>query len=234
MLGGVHSGSHRLFDRPASYTVRFGLDQLVRRHLRGVWVRGTMPSGPAVWAANHHSWWDFFVAAAALRSLGRADVSVLMSAANIGHRDRYRWAGVIGTDELRLAAHTVAAGAVLVVFPEGRLRPAGPLGPVQPGAAWLAGRAGAPVFTVATRVLLRGQQAPEAYLDVAPGTSGSDLGPVLRAQLGRLDGELAASDPDVPLPGFTRAVVGVRSWQDRLRGCLGIEADPTLPASADE
>jgi 1-acyl-sn-glycerol-3-phosphate acyltransferase len=206
----------------AGAAMRVGLDQLVRRNLRGVWVRGALPSGPAVWISNHHSWWDYFVAAAALRSTGRTDVGVLMDAANIGRREVYRTGGVVGTDELRAAADMVNAGAVLVVFPEGRLLPAGPLGPTRPGGQWLADRTGAPVWAVATRVVLRAQQAPEAYLDVAPTRTPRPDGTVppaedsLRDQLARLDAELSRADPDEPLPGFRQVVPGVRSWHERI------------------
>ena len=77
-------GVRRAVTGSAQTLLRGGLDQLVRRNLRGVWVQGVLPTGSCVWAANHHSWWDFFVAAAALRDAGRLDVGVLMDAGNIG------------------------------------------------------------------------------------------------------------------------------------------------------
>ena len=129
-------------------------------------MRGELPTHAAIWAANHHSWWDYFVARAALRAAGRTDVGVLMDPTNIPSRKLFGWAGAVGSDRLRTAAELTLSGGVLAIFPEGQLRAPGPLGAVRPGAAWLARRTGATPLAVATRVVLRGHQAPEAYLDI--------------------------------------------------------------------
>ena len=197
------------------------LDQLVRRNLRGIWVRGELPNSAAVWTANHHSWWDYFAAAGALRAAGHPEVAVLVDAAGMPRPGALRMAGVVLTTELRTALRKLASGAVLVVFPEGQLRPAGPVGPLRPGARWLADTAGVPLLVVATRVLLRGNQAPEAYLDVS-----AALGPQedpqrrLGTAVDDLDAELAGADPMLPLPGFRRTVRGVRSWNERFGGAM--------------
>ncbi|WP_239020798.1 lysophospholipid acyltransferase family protein [Nakamurella antarctica] len=217
--------------RETGSALRLGLNQAVRRNLRGVWVRGDLPaSGPVVWMSNHHSWWDFFVAASALKAMGRRS-GVLMEAANMGNRELFRGAGVLGTDELRRTTHAFRTHSVLVVFPEGELFPAGPLRPIRPGAEWIANRSGAQLAVVATRVVLRGQQAPEAYLDILGNDTRAhpesapppDAGALLREGLAHLDDELQNSDPNVPLPGFVKVVSGVRSWQERLNkhGLLG-------------
>lgn len=199
----------------------FALDQLVRRNLRGIWVRGDLPTGAAVWTTNHHTWWDFFAAAGALRAAGRPDVAVLVDAATMSRPGALRLAGVILTTELRTALARLAGGAVLVVFPEGELRPAGPVGPARPGARWLSDRSGAPLVVVATRVLLRGNQAAEAYLDIGPPVGpGDDPHALLTAAVERLDAELAMADPMVPLPGFGQVVRGVRSWNERFGGAM--------------
>jgi len=194
----------------------FCLDQLVRRNLRGVWVRGELPTQAAIWAANHHSWWDYFVARAALRAAGRTDVGVLMDPANIPSRTLFGWAGAVGSDRLRTAAELTLSGGVLAIFPEGQLRAPGPLGAVRPGAAWLARRTGATPLAVATRVVLRGHQAPEAYLDIVPVPAAAGLPEVLADRLADLDGTLAVADPAHPLPGYRQVVRGVRSWSERI------------------
>lgn len=200
---------------PAAVT-GFCLDQLVRRNLRGVWIRGDLPAGPAIWAANHHSWWDFFVARAALRSAGRTDVGVLMDPANIGSRRMFGWAGAVGTDRLRAAVQVPRTGGVLVLFPEGELRAPGPLGALRPGAAWFARRSGAPTLAVVTRVVLRGHQAPEAYLDITAVPAAATLADVLAGRLASVDAELATADPSHPIPGYRQVVRGVRSWSERM------------------
>lgn len=193
--------------------------KLVHRNLRGVWVRGELPVGPAIWVANYHSWWDFFVAVVALRAAGRTDTWVLVDSNSVGNERLFRSAGAIPSTEIRQALDKVIAGGVLVVFVEGELRAAGPVVSVRPGATWLAGRSGAPIVTVATRVVLRGQQAPEAYLDVVPQNANGSAAD-LAELVSRLDLQILSSDPEIPLPGFRQVVKGVRSWHERFGGAM--------------
>jgi hypothetical protein len=208
--------------------MRRALSFLVRGGLRGVWLRGLPPPGAFVFAANHHSWWDPFVAMVLLHQLDRSSC-VLMLQQNL---DRYPFArplGVFGTGEHRRGLAYLRAGRVLVVFPEGGLRPAGPPGKLAGGAAWYATRAGVPLWAAAARVLMRGQQAPEAYVsaaevaaEVAAGAGGTTavltarLARQLADQLADLERLNASSDPRAALPGFTPVVAGRRSWDERV------------------
>ena len=199
-----------------------GLDQLVRRNLRGVWLVGDLPRGACVWASNHHSWWDFFVANAALRSTGRRDVGVLMKEENLGNTMLFEQNRVVGTRQIRTALGLLQSGNVLVVFPEGDLRPLGPVSKVERGARWLADRGGSELRAVATRVVLRGNQSPEAYLRVSkPLSAGTDLGVELSGLVAELDGDLSSADPARPLPGYRQVVSGVRSWNERFEALRG-------------
>lgn len=199
---------------PVAGFLRTGFGFLVRRRLRGVWLRGEPPAGPFVWASNHHGWWDAFVAAVVLWSRGR-EITVLMDPVNLERFAYLRRLGVLGTNEPRRTLAALASGRVVVIFPEGRLRPPGPLAPLHPGARWLASRAGVPLVAVAVRVVLRGHESPEAYLDLEP-VGPADLRDVLSRRLEALDGLLATADPREPLPGFERAIGGRRSWDERL------------------
>jgi 1-acyl-sn-glycerol-3-phosphate acyltransferase len=198
------------------------LRMTVRGGLGGVWARGQLPAGPVVWAANHHSWWDPFIAGALLSAAGRRMVLL----ADPGNVNRYQFArriGVVGTDELRTALGALRGGAVLVVYPEGRLLPAGPPGPLAAGAAWSAARAPARLCSVSVRVLMRGRQHPEAYVVFGEVDACGPLPQVtgrlrerLRGDLADLDRLSADAEPSQPLPGFTRAVRGRRSWDERV------------------
>lgn len=199
---------------PVAAFLRTGFGVIVRRRLRGVWLRGDVPEGGFVWASNHHGWYDAFVAATLLWRRGR-DVTVLVSEANLARFGYLRRAGAIGAHELRPALRALQGGHAVVVFPEGELRPAGPLGPLADGAAWLAKRGDAPLVAVATRVVMRGHELPEAYLDLSPVGEGK-LEPHLRQRLGALDDALRTSDPRLPLAGFSLAMGGRRSWDERL------------------
>jgi 1-acyl-sn-glycerol-3-phosphate acyltransferase len=211
--------------------LRHGFGAMARRGLRGVWLRGELPAGPFVWAANHHSWWDPFVAEVVLRSAGRRGC-LIMQAENLRRFGFARRLGVFGTDEPRRGLDLLAAGRVLVIYPEGELRPAGPLGPIADGAAWYARRADVPLCAVATRGLLRGQEAPEAYLSIATVTvDGPVDGPIrdltrrLGDELGRLlsalDDSNSVEDPRAPLPGYRLVLPGRRSHDERIEALAG-------------
>ena len=198
------------------------LRMTVRGGLADVWVRGRLPAGPVVWAANHHSWWDPFIAGTLLTAAGHRMVML----ADVANVQRYRFArriGVVGTDELRTALAAVRGGATLVIYPEGRLLPAGPPGPLAPGAAWAAARAPARLCSVSVRVLIRGRQYPEAYVVFSevdargprPEVTGR-LRERLREDLAGVDRLCGHADPRQPLPGFARVVRGRRSWDERV------------------
>jgi hypothetical protein len=195
--------------------IRFGLDRLVRGGVRGVWVRGSLPRGPVVWAGNHHSWWDGFAAASVLRAAERAP-SLLMDGDNLGDYGFLRRAGVIPATEPRAALDALRQNRVLIVFPEGELRPAGPLGPLLPGAEWLARRAPATLVAVALRVVSRGHQWSEVYIDLDVVPADGSLSGAMSAGLARLDADLLAGDPREPLPGFLLTVPGKSSWDERI------------------
>jgi len=200
---------------PVAAALRLGLRRLVRRGLRGIWLRGTLPDPPFVWAANHHSWWDPFVAAAIL---GDRPAGVLIAEENLR---RYPFAarlGAVSAREPRRGLGLLRSGRVLVIYPEGALRPAGAPGPLHRGAAWYARQVPAPLCAAAVRVVVRGHQVPEAYVSLStvdcPVTG--LLGDRLGAQLSQVDGLIARTDPHTPLPGFRLAVPGHRSWDERL------------------
>ena len=204
----------------------------VRSGLAGVWARGRLPAGPVVWAANHHSWWDPFIAGELVAGGGRGMV-LLADAANVRRYRSARRIGAVGTDELRTALAAVRRGAVLVVYPEGRLLPAGRPGALAPGAVWCAARAPAGLCSVAVRVLLRGGQYPEAYVtfsevsaDGPPAQVTERLGARLREDLAGVDRLGAQADARQPLPGFTRVVRGRRSWDERIDVARGLLAWP--------
>ena len=192
-----------------------GFEQLVRRGLRGVWVRGELPAGGCVWAANHHSWWDGFLAAAVLRQQ-RLPAALLMDGDNLSHYRFLATIGVIPTGRPRQALQSLRDGRVLVIFPEGELRPAGRLAELAPGAGWLARRAPAPLVPVAVRVATRGHQYSEGLIDIglpcAPGRLAADLAERVAA----LDAAIAGADPREPVPGFARVLAGRRSWDERI------------------
>jgi 1-acyl-sn-glycerol-3-phosphate acyltransferase len=192
-----------------------GLAELVRLGLRGVWVRGDLPPSPAIWAANHHSWWDAFVAAAVLRERQRP-AALLMDGDNLDAFRFVRSVGVISAQRPRQALRVLREGRVLVIFPEGELCSPGPLRPVARGAGWLGRHAPAAVVPVAVRVISRGHQYPEAFVDISPAVAPADLSASLASRLRELDTVILSGDPRLQVPGFRCAVKGRMSWDERL------------------
>jgi 1-acyl-sn-glycerol-3-phosphate acyltransferase len=190
--------------------------------LRSVQVRGSLPSGGCVWAANHHSWWDGWAGAAVIWDQHRRP-GLLMDPANLDRFAFLRRVGVLGTGELRAATRAVQTGTVMMVFPEGELRSPGRPGPLHRGAAWLAVHSGAPVLPVATRAVMRAHAVPEYVIDIGPPLHGHDprhlterLDAALTERLTALDAQLATSEPAEQLPGFRVVHRGRRDWDERV------------------
>jgi 1-acyl-sn-glycerol-3-phosphate acyltransferase len=202
--------------------LRHGFDFMVRSRLRGVWFRGDRPASRSIWAANHHSWWDPFVAHTVLARAGLSG-GLVMDDESLAQFTFLRQLGIVGTSEVRAALRLVQDNRVLVVYPEAELRPPGPAGPLSRGAAWLAVHGEARLLAVAVRIVVRGHEAPEAYVDVRPVDAQGDsvmgterLQETLTAALSEMDKALATEAPREPLPGFREVVRGRRSWDERL------------------
>ncbi|MDZ7707589.1 MAG: 1-acyl-sn-glycerol-3-phosphate acyltransferase [Trueperaceae bacterium] len=199
------------------------LPWLIRRSLRGglsgVWARGELTAvrPGTVLAPNHHSWWDAYLAWLVARRLG-LPLAALMSDEQLARFPFFEAHGAIPRRRPRTLVRRLELGAVGIVFPEGRLRPAGQPGVLDPGAARLAEMAGAPLRPLAIRVVLRGAQHPEAYLSIGPVVEGHDeLDAALRRELATLDRDLSETDPEAVPDGFEIWMAGARSPDRRAR-----------------
>jgi 1-acyl-sn-glycerol-3-phosphate acyltransferase len=195
-----------------------GFQRLIRRSLqrglRGVWIRGQPPVGPAIYAANHHGWWDGYLAGFWLWSAG-LQPGLLMRAEQLQRFPLFRRLGAIGSGELRGALELLRSRP-LIIFPEGRILPAGPLGALAPGATWLAKQASVPLIPLAIRTALRGHEFPEAYLRLGEPCSGRQLPSQLAHLVSQTDLLAQVSDPERPLPGFSLLLRGRSSSSERL------------------
>ncbi|MHA0039394.1 1-acyl-sn-glycerol-3-phosphate acyltransferase [Deinococcus sp. PESE-13] len=194
--------------------VRLSIRRSLRAELAGVYVTGPVPSGGAVLAPNHQSWWDGYLLGELAWQSG-ASFRVMMTERQLTHFPFLRRVGAIGTGEVRAAVRHARHGGWTIIFPEGALQPPGPLGELHPGAGWAARQAGVPLIPVGLRVLVRGAQKPEAFVRFAPPTPPADLAGALRAAVARLDADLHAADPDLPPAGYLRWVRGASSVHDR-------------------
>lgn len=199
----------------AAGLLRRSIRSSLRRGLAGVWVRGEAPTGGAVLAPNHHSWWDAYLLGGLADGLGQ-DCRFLMSERQLARFPFLHAVGAADKRELRALLRAARSGAWVVVFPEGAIRPAGRVGAVQPGAGWLARQAGAALVPVGLRVVMRGGQWPEAFVRFGAACGAADLQGQLNAVLAALDADLLAADPDQPPAGYLRWMRGRASLSDEV------------------
>jgi 1-acyl-sn-glycerol-3-phosphate acyltransferase len=132
----------------------------------------------------------------------------------------FRHLDTVSAARPRDALGALAQGQVLVVFPEGELRPPGPLGGLNKGVVWFAEKAGVPIVPVASRVVLRGHEFAEAYLVFGEPT-GPDLNLLherLEQMLAELDHQIRTAPAEEPLPGFELRLAGRKSTHERMAG----------------
>lgn len=192
-----------------------GFNQMVRTNLRSVNVRGRLPPAPVIWAGNHHSWWDAFVASTVLRRENHP-MTLVMDAENLKSFGFLKPLGLVPSDRPRLGLQALRDGKTLVILPEGELLGPGPMRPLHRGAGWFAEHTGAPLVPVSLRVVFRGQQHAEALVDLGAPVAPADLAAAMSAQLTALDELIATADPREPLPGFRQVLSGRRSFDERI------------------
>jgi 1-acyl-sn-glycerol-3-phosphate acyltransferase len=184
--------------------------------LRGVYLKGEVPEGPLVLAMNHHSFFDGHLVWFLARRHGHP-VSLLVAEENLKAFPVLGLLGALEARRVREALRRLREGAWVALFPEGEMRYPGPLGPLRPGAAWLARRAGVPLLPVASRVVLRGFEHPEAFLLLGkPLPPEGDLKGALGGVLQELDETLRKTHPREVPEGFREVLRGRRSLEERL------------------
>lgn len=188
-----------------AWSLPFLIRRSLNRDLHGVYAKGDWdglsPRG-AILAANHHSWWDLYLAWFIGQKLGRP-LTGLVLPETLTKFPFFRGIGGISTTELREALRRLRRGELLIVFPEGEVRAAGHVGVLQPGLGFLALRAAVPVYPVAICAVMRGAQRPEVFIILGDTVAPDEVAGALNGLLEGLERELAQADPEKPLPGFT-------------------------------
>lgn len=216
----------RLFAVYAAWTVR--------RHFRAVYVRGTLPDtrAPLLVCAHHAGWWDPILLFHLSRRRFPGRHFTMMEEENLRRYGFFRRLGAFGIDRaskngplasLRYALKRLSEPASRVwIFPQGTISPVDrrPID-VDPGAAWLATRAGVPIFAVAIRYEFREDQLPEAFVSFSMPAlirveRTDDEDPVRALLTSEADG-LRDAVWSGRLDDFERVVSGRRSISDRFR-----------------
>ncbi len=192
--------------------------QSLKGSLRGVYLKGEdPPKGPLVLAMNHHSFFDGHL----VWLLGRyyqRPTSLLVAGENLQAFPLLSLGGALRAQRLREALRRLGRGEWVALFPEGAMAYPGSLGPLRPGATYLAAKAGVPLLPIASRVVLRGFEHPEAFLWLGePLSPGEDLGQALGGLLARLDEALRSTHPRALPEGFRAILRGRRSLEERVR-----------------
>lgn len=216
-LRGLPLRARALLNTLIGWALPWLIRRALRRDLHGVYAGGTWASLPptgALLAANHHTWWDLYLAWLVKRRLGRP-LSGLILPETLQRFPFFRAIGALPTTELRAALRRLARGELLIIFPEGRLCPPGGVRPLEPGLAFLARRAQVPVYPLAIRATMRGAQRPEVFLLLGEAVPPDEVRGALGALLAELDAAILRADPEAPLPGFERWSGGARSTHER-------------------
>ncbi|MEZ0322122.1 MAG: lysophospholipid acyltransferase family protein [Thermus sp.] len=208
-------------DRPLGKVLRFFVEGLLwaslKGGLRGVYLRGELPKEAVVLTMNHHSFYDGHLVWL-LGRLARRRISLLVAEENLRAFPVLSLAGALPAGRVREALRRLRRGEWVALFPEGSMGYPGALGPLRPGAGWLARKAGVRVLPVAARVAFRGFAHPEAFLWVGPPLAPEeDLASYLGTLLAELDGLLAQTHPRAAPEGFREVVRGRRSLEERVR-----------------
>ena len=203
---------------------------IIRRSLRsglhGVYTRGAwdaLPRQGFIIAANHHSWWDGYLAWLAQQRVAQP-LSGMMGEAQLSRFRFFRRMGVFSHKEVREALRRLERGEVVFIFCEGRVRPSGQVEAVEKGVAFLADRANVPVYPLALRVVMRGAQHPEAFLvlghKLEPTSDHAALNKEVKGSLNdllqKIERTLQAADPEAPPPGFEAWLRGPKSFHERM------------------
>lgn len=203
----------------------------------GLWLSGVdlrvvrragMPEGPAIYAANHSSVIDIWVAIATIprsvRFIAKAEVfswpvfgwyMTLGGHVPVDRRDHAR-----AVASLARAAEMVRGGTSLIVFPEGTRSRDGRIHAFKKGPFVIAEQAGVPVVPVA--ITGAGRVTPKNLLHVHPGPVTVTFGEPLRAR------DLPGRD------GLLRAVRRSILEMDREAGGPGGADEPAVAARGFE
>lgn len=203
---------------------------IIRRALRsglhGVYTRGdwdALPRHGYIVAANHHSWWDGYLAWLVQQRVAQP-LGGMMGEAQLSRFRFFRRMGVISPKEVREALRRLTHGEVMFIFCEGAIRPVGEVKEVEAGVAFLAQRANVPIYPLALRTAVRGSQHPEAFMALGkrlePRAERSRLSKEvednLNALLGEIDEALRTADPEAPPPDFETWLSGPQSFHERM------------------
>jgi 1-acyl-sn-glycerol-3-phosphate acyltransferase len=155
----------KLIERCIALLLPLIMTRTLKTGLHAVWQHGdwdSLPKSSVIFAANHPSWWDFYLFWFLKKKLQRP-MSGMMREDTLATFPFFRSVGVISRTEVREALRLLKRGESLQIFPQGELHQ-GFVTDALEGVAFLAEKSGVPIYPVALRLVVRGAQQPEAFM----------------------------------------------------------------------
>ena len=213
-------------ERLIALCLPFIFERTLRTGLHRIWLRGdfsALPTTPFILAANHSSWWDAYLVHY-IRARLPLPLTTVVKAATLQTFPFFRHVGAVAHSEPRTLLRRLQAGEAAFIFPEGDMQPAGQLGDLKSGLAFLAQRTGVDIYPVAFRVVLRGAQQPEAFVVLgerlpSEGTRATLMAhfeTALNELLAELDDQLATLHPEAQPSGFVLSSSPSKRFDERI------------------
>lgn len=153
------------------------LNPLIRRSFANVFGKGIIPtpSQPAIFIANHSSWWDGLLFFFLNRSVWRHDIHMMMDEKGLKNYGFFRYLGAFSINRskpkdilasLQYAEKLLQSGKTVVLFPQGdefhqEIRPLG----FSAGIAYLMERCpDLPVIPISFYYTFRHERKPEVWM----------------------------------------------------------------------
>jgi len=214
-------------DQAITFLLPFIIQRSLRTRLNAIWAKGdwlSLPASGFIFAINHHSWWDVYLAFLMHKQLKRK-LSAIMDDEQLNTFKFFRNIGAVGRKELRESVRRLKQGDMFIIFPEGELQQNGPVKHLEKGVTFLARASKTDVYPLVFRVLMRGAQHPEAFIVMGEklllsGDDATDLAQLqdaLNALLKRVDDLLLRTHPEEAPEGFERWLSGKSSTSERTR-----------------
>jgi 1-acyl-sn-glycerol-3-phosphate acyltransferase len=154
-----------LIERCIAFVLPFIMMRTLQTGLYALWQRGDwekLPTSAVILAANHPSWWDFYLFWFVKKKLNRP-MNGMMREDTLQTFPFFRSLGVISRTEVREALRGLKRGESLQIFPQGEMHQGG-ITEAHEGVAFLAQKSDVPIYPVVLRLVVRGAQQPEAFV----------------------------------------------------------------------
>lgn len=213
-------------DQGISFFIPFIIQRALKTKLNAIWAKGNwsdLPKDGFIFAVNHHSWWDVYLALLMHKQLKRK-ISAIMDDTQLNTFKFFRNLGAVGRKEIREAIKRLKQGHMFFIFPEGDLQQNGTVKHLERGVTFLAKTSNTSIYPLVFKVVMRGAQHPEAFILLGEKLELSHdeetdllaLKNALNDLLSQVDSTLATTHPEKAPEEFERWLAGQASVSERM------------------